>query len=392
MMGISGFRFAPGLFLFLISVFAIAPGLYGWQGSATRAAAENLARAGSMPEQWAVVDPANRLVPQVLLPLVHSVEVQAELGLDEIGLQRLEKIFSEIDGPWFRARIRPEAELRETIAGLERQLNNQLVNLLPAGKFQRLQQLELQAQASRLVHRPDVATYLLLDDSQMAAYRKLAEATDKVAKEIADAATSGKPVDNAPSKLKLAKDNETLETVRLLTEEQKTGLARITGDPMNLTTLARIYPMVPELMDTDGWIGTSPGTMESLRGKVVLVHFYAFQCINCRNNLPRYNEWASKFADDDVVIFGIQTPELPAERDAALIREAAEREKMDYPVLLDLQSKNWEAWSNTMWPTVYVIDRKGYIRFWWQGELNWQGAQGDKQIAELVERLLEEKQ
>ncbi|HAC90510.1 MAG TPA: hypothetical protein DCF63_07725 [Planctomycetaceae bacterium] len=63
----------------------------------------------------------------------------------------------------------------------------------------------------------------------------------------------------------------------------------------------------------------------------------------------------------------------------------------EFPVLIDLKSENWNAWGNTMWPTVYVIDKKGYIRSWWQGELNWQGATGDKSIENLVDELLAEK-
>jgi len=58
--------------------------------------------------------------------------------------------------------------------------------------------------------------------------------------------------------------------------------------------------------------------------------------------------------------------------------------------LVDVSSKNWDAWGNTMWPTVYVVDKNGYIRWLWQGELNWQGATGDKSIEKLVDELLEE--
>ncbi len=70
---------------------------------------------------------------------------------------------------------------------------------------------------------------------------------------------------------------------------------------------------------------------------------------------------------------------------------AAKKDGFKFPVLIDLKHENWNAWSNTMWPTVYVIDKRGYIRFWWQGELNWKGATTDKTIEKVVDRLLMER-
>jgi len=89
-------------------------------------------------------------------------------------------------------------------------------------------------------------------------------------------------------------------------------------------------------------------------------------------------------------LIGIQTPETSAERNVSLVKAAAKEKGFQFPVLIDLQNKNWDAWGNTMWPTVYVVDKKGYIRSWWQGELNWQGATGDKTIETLIDQLLAE--
>ncbi|MFO1064504.1 MAG: redoxin domain-containing protein [Pirellulales bacterium] len=130
--------------------------------------------------------------------------------------------------------------------------------------------------------------------------------------------------------------------------------------------------------------------MSELRGKVVIVHFYAFECVNCKRNLPIYAQWADRYKERDVAIIGIQTPETSAEADPKAVRSAATADRIQYPVLIDLERKNWKAWANTMWPTVYVIDRQGYIRFWWQGELRWQGASGDKTVQETIEALLKE--
>jgi hypothetical protein len=90
------------------------------------------------------------------------------------------------------------------------------------------------------------------------------------------------------------------------------------------------------------------------------------------------------------MIIGIQTPETSAERVPEKVRQAMEASNIEYPVLLDQQSKNWQRWGNTMWPTVYLIDKAGFIRTWWQGELNWQGADGEAQFRQTIERLLAE--
>lgn len=78
------------------------------------------------------------------------------------------------------------------------------------------------------------------------------------------------------------------------------------------------------------------------------------------------------------------------ECDPAKVIKAAQQEGFKFPVLIDLEERNWKAWGNTMWPTVYVVDKKGYIRFWWQGELNWLGTTTDKKIESVVDQLLKE--
>ncbi len=176
-----------------------------------------------------------------------------------------------------------------------------------------------------------------------------------------------------------------------LTDSQKQKLSSITGQPFDFSRVQRIYPRAPELT-SEGvkWIQGGPVRLEELKGKVVAVHFYAFQCINCIRNLPHYKAWHEDYADQDLVVIGIQTPELSAERDFDRVASAAKSSGIEYPVLLDAESSNWKAWSNTMWPTVYLIDKQGYLRRWWQGELNWQGAEGEKEFRQTIERLLKE--
>jgi peroxiredoxin len=150
------------------------------------------------------------------------------------------------------------------------------------------------------------------------------------------------------------------------------------------------FEPTPAKVDSGHWAGASATNLADQRGKVVLLHFYAFQCPNCIANFEHYKRWHETLSSRGVSVIGIQTPETNAERDVQQVQRAAKDKGFTFPVLVDVKSSNWDAWANTMWPTVYVIDKQGYIRFWWQGELNWQGATVDKTIETLVEDLLQE--
>ncbi|MDB4368693.1 redoxin domain-containing protein, partial [bacterium] len=175
----------------------------------------------------------------------------------------------------------------------------------------------------------------------------------------------------------------------VLKPEQIAKLRELVGQEFDTNGLKRIYPRAPELIASKHWLNSKSLTLAELRGKVVLLHFYAFQCHNCKANFDVYRRWHEKYGDK-VVVIGIQTPETALERDPLAVTRAAGKEDLKFPILIDLESANWKNWSNTMWPTVYVIDKQGYLRQWWQGELRWQGATGDQAIEKLVGELLSE--
>jgi hypothetical protein len=90
------------------------------------------------------------------------------------------------------------------------------------------------------------------------------------------------------------------------------------------------------------------------------------------------------------VVLGIHTPELSRERDVRLVRSEAESADLRFPILIDNDRRNWDAWGNSMWPSVYLIDKRGDVRYWWYGELNWQGADGEQRLRQRIEELLAE--
>jgi hypothetical protein len=91
------------------------------------------------------------------------------------------------------------------------------------------------------------------------------------------------------------------------------------------------------------------------------------------------------------VVLGVHTPETSRERDFSNVRSDARAAGLTFPILVDNEKKNWDAWGNSMWPSVYLIDKQGYIRYWWYGELNWQGTEGERMLRKRIEELIAER-
>ena len=155
-------------------------------------------------------------------------------------------------------------------------------------------------------------------------------------------------------------------------------MAATRGQPLRLQPTAAAIRSAPEIRGVDEWINSAPLTLADLRGKVVALHFFTFGCINCVHNQPAYKDWHERFSGKGAVVLGIQTPEGDGDRKLESIRKAIQDQGIAYPVAVDNAKENWNAWANHMWPSVYLIDKEGYVRWWWYGELNWQGAQGEK--------------
>lgn len=331
---------------------------------------------GAEPESTVVKKEYRPLVPHRLLQLLHAPEVHRELELSSAQIADLEKWFSDVDGPWFRSRLMKEDEQLAEVDRIEARTRQWLSGKLNAKQNSRLRQLEYQAVGTRMLLRNDVAQKLKLTAAQQ---QKFAE----VATKSVEAVSKSKDTSEA-----IKTENEAVRS--LLSGEQTKRLSETIGEIFDTQNLRRIFPMAPELIAVENWHNSQPLTLKSLRGKVVLVHFYAFQCHNCQANFDIYKRWHEKLAEKGVVVLGIQTPETKTERDPAAVCKAANDNGLKFPILVDLDSANWKAWGNTMWPTVYVVDKQGYIRHWWQGELNWQGATGDKTIEQIVDAALAE--
>ena len=116
------------------------------------------------------------------------------------------------------------------------------------------------------------------------------------------------------------------------------------------------------------WLNSPPLTPEALRGKVVLVNFWTYTCINWRRQLPYVRAWAEKYKDQGLVVIGVHAPEFEFEKNIANIRWAVNDMKIDYPVAVDNNHTIWRAFRNQAWPALYFIDAQGRVRHHFFGE------------------------
>ena len=176
-----------------------------------------------------------------------------------------------------------------------------------------------------------------------------------------------------------------------LTDKQRHLLPEALGPKFDFSRVRQIGVKAPEIRGIEGWVNSRPIKLADLRGKVVVLHFWTFGCINCIHNLPVYKTWYDELPRDKVVICGVHTPETDAEHQFDGLQRAVKQRELKFPVAMDLRAETWKAWGNSVWPAVYLIDRDGGVRYWWTGELKWKGAEGDKLMLARINQLIDEK-
>jgi cytochrome c biogenesis protein CcdA/thiol-disulfide isomerase/thioredoxin len=139
---------------------------------------------------------------------------------------------------------------------------------------------------------------------------------------------------------------------------------------------------LPDLGGAVGWINSPPLSSKSLRGKVVLVDFWTYSCINCLRALPYVEGWSEKYKDAGLVVIGVHTPEFAFEKERANVEKAVRDLKVTYPVAIDSNYGIWQAFHNEYWPAHYFIDGKGRIRYHHFGEGDY--AESERVIQELL--------
>ncbi len=173
-----------------------------------------------------------------------------------------------------------------------------------------------------------------------------------------------------------------------LVRQQLNSRKSQTGSSGISNIINSLKPTAPDFIAGGKWFNTSAGsvqvplTMASLRGKVVVVDFWTYTCINCIRTLPYVEEWYKKYADKGLVIVGVHTPEFEFEKDANNVAKAIRDFGITYPVMQDNNYATWNAYNNQYWPAKYFIDKNGKIRSTHFGEGNYD--ESEKMIQQLL--------
>lgn len=158
------------------------------------------------------------------------------------------------------------------------------------------------------------------------------------------------------------------------------AITRAAGPAVQAATLPDFGP-APEFTGIERWLNSEPLSLAQLRGRVVLVDFWTYACINCIRTLPHVNRWAELYTPQGLTVVGVHTPEFPFERTTSNVEVAMRRHGVKHPVAQDNRYGTWKAYSNQYWPAAYLIDAQGRIRYKHFGE-------GEYERTEAVIRAL----
>lgn len=161
-------------------------------------------------------------------------------------------------------------------------------------------------------------------------------------------------------------------------------ILKVNNKPETKLIGSQKYELAPELAGISGYLNTNDEeiNISDYEGKVVLIDFWTYTCINCIRTLPYITSWDEKYRDKGLIIIGVHTPEFDFEKDKANVQSALDKYGIKYPVVQDNDYQTWNAFKNRYWPAKYLIDSGGYIRYTHFGEGNYE--ETEMQIQELL--------
>jgi thiol-disulfide isomerase/thioredoxin len=162
------------------------------------------------------------------------------------------------------------------------------------------------------------------------------------------------------------------------------GMIGSPGQHMGASATLPIEGKLPSFGGASGWLNSQPLAATGLRGKVVLVDFWTFTCVNWLRTLPYLRAWNSRYKDRGLVVIGVHTPEFSVEHETENIRRAAQQMRVDYPIAVDNDYAVWRAFDNAYWPAVYIADAQGRVRYHHFGEGEYE------QTEKVIQQLLRE--
>jgi peroxiredoxin len=322
--------------------------------------------------------------------LLHEPAVKEELKLSEAQRAAYQKLTDQLDLRFFPLRNKPTEEAFGGLAKIVAEAQSGLAKILQPAQQKRLNEILMRRLGTQALLRDEVAAKMLYKGNEREQIKTIIDETQAAVAALEKQASEGQPREPLEKKFIELKTDEQKKILALLKPAQQTTWRTLVGANFDTSNLGRPVFKAPQLIDTGEWINSPPLALADLRGKVVVVHFFACGCINCINNYDWYRQWHDDFSNKGVVLIGIHTPETDAERDLKHVRRKAADDKLAFPILIDPKNENWNAWGNSMWPSVYLIDKRGYLRHFWPGELNWQGNNGHELMRQRIEELVAE--
>lgn len=331
-------------------------------------------------------------VDKLILLLVDPA-VQSELKLTSAQKTAIQKQYEQVDRQIWVLRDWPAEKSADRIRPLIEPFNTHVRQLLKPGQETRLNEIILQYRGPDALLQPELAEALSLSSTQRKQIRAVLEDTQEKLHALGNLPTDEKADRKKYQEAHTLKSREQKLLLAILNDDQKQKWVAARGERFDLTQLQTSFVRAPELEDADSkgvWLNSDPLSLTGLRGQVVVVHFWTFGCSNCIHNYPHYKRWQEDFRGKDVTIIGIHTPETDGERSIEKLRAKVKENGLLFPILVDNRRQNWDAWGNNVWPSVYLVDRQGRVRYWWYGELKWAGRDGEKLMRARIEDLLAE--
>ena len=330
-------------------------------------------------------------ISEPILFLLREPSVHRDLALTRSQRTQLTGLNESFDDDLLSSRNLTPEEAGDRVSHVLTETRSQIENLLDAKQRERLRQIGYRVRGISFVLIPEVAEQLELTHDQRerieTSVRRTGQQIGELQKRMREGTLSQQEANQSATQ---ARKEQQVHVLDLLDDHQRRQLLRLIGATFDPANLGQVSFRAPNFSDATAWINSDGLQLSEMRDKVVVVHFFAFGCINCIRNYPWYRKWHDQFSNQDVVMVGIHTPETQAEREVDRLREKIQEEQLKFPVLVDNDNENWNRWGNSMWPSVYLVDKRGRIRYWWYGELNWKGAGGQEIMAQRIEQLLAE--
>ena len=322
--------------------------------------------------------------------LIHDQAILDDLKLSPQQQAAWRKALDPLDVSFFPYRGRSAAEAAAALNERCTQAKDALAKIMTPPQRERLEKLQVRLEGTEALLRDDIATKIKLTPDQQAEIAKLIGDT-RAAQAKVNADVVAAKLDDAAARKELERLNkaEWDGVLKIVSREQQSRWSGLLAGDFDPAKMGQTRFKAPELIGGSGqWLNSPPLAAGQLRGRVVVVHFFAFGCINCIHNYPSYRKWQEELAGKDVLLIGIHTPETQGEHNVETLKSKLKAEGLAFPVIADNEKANWTAWGNTMWPSVYLLDQEGYLRSFWAGELKWQGRDGEAIIRKQLDALL----